>query len=58
MYNNKFFTVSQILKELHKYCQNEDGTYAKNKGSQVFEVFANEFLLYIETNDNKDLKVK
>ncbi|EFH42773.1 predicted protein [Arabidopsis lyrata subsp. lyrata] len=54
----KYPQISKILKELHRYCQNEDGTYAKNKGSQVFEVFANEFLLYIETNDNKDLKMQ
>jgi len=47
----------QILKELHKSCQKEDGTDDQKKGSQLLEVYAIEIQIYTETKDNKKLKV-
>ena len=47
----------QILKELHKSCQREDGTDDQKKGSQLLEVYAIEIQMYTETKNNKKLKV-
>lgn len=48
----------QILKELHKSCQREDGTDDQKKGSQLLEVYAIEIQMYTETKNNKKLKVE
>lgn len=48
---------NQILKELHKSCQKEDGTDDQKKGSQLLEVYAIEIQMYTETKNNKKLKV-
>lgn len=47
----------QILKELHKSCQKEDGTDDQKKGTQLLEVYAIEIQMYTETKNNKKLKV-
>jgi len=47
----------QILKELHKSCQREDGTDDQKKGTQLLEVYAIEIQMYTETKNNKKLKV-
>jgi len=49
--------MCQILKELHKSCQNEDGTDDHKKGTQLLEVYAIEIQMYTETKNNKKLKV-
>lgn len=51
-------TNNQILKELHKSCQREDGTDDQKKGSQLLEVYAIEIQMYTETKNNKKLKVR
>ena len=48
----------QILKELHKSCQREDGTDDQKKGTQLLEVYAIEIQMYTETKNNKKLKVR
>lgn len=52
-----FHTCSQILKELHKSCQRDDGTDDQKKGTQLLEVYAIEIQMYTETKNNKKLKV-
>lgn len=47
----------QILKELHKSCQKEDGSDDQKKGTQLLEVYAIEIQMYTETKNNKKLKV-
>ena len=47
----------QILKELHKSCQREDGSDDQKKGTQLLEVYAIEIQMYTETKNNKKLKV-
>lgn len=47
----------QILKELHKSCQNDDGSDDQKKGTQLLEVYAIEIQMYTETKNNKKLKV-
>lgn len=49
--------IWQILKELHKSCQKEDGTDDQKKGTQLLEVYAIEIQMYTETKNNKKLKV-
>ena len=48
----------QILKELHKSCQKDDGTDDQKKGTQLLEVYAIEIQMYTETKNNKKLKVR
>lgn len=48
----------QILKELHKSCQKEDGSDDQKKGTQLLEVYAIEIQMYTETKNNKKLKVR
>jgi COP9 signalosome complex subunit 2 len=52
-----FVVFCQILKELHKSCQREDGTDDHKKGTQLLEVYAIEIQMYTETKNNKKLKV-
>ncbi|KAK6138255.1 hypothetical protein DH2020_020932 [Rehmannia glutinosa] len=47
---------NEILKELHKSCQKEDGTDDQKKGTQLLEVYAIEIQMYTETKNNKKLK--
>lgn len=47
----------QILKELHRSCQREDGSDDQKKGTQLLEVYAIEIQMYTETKNNKKLKV-
>ena len=54
---NGFVGRFQILKELHKSCQREDGTDDHKKGTQLLEVYAIEIQMYTETKNNKKLKV-
>lgn len=53
-----FRIIYQILKELHKSCQKEDGTDDQKKGTQLLEVYAIEIQMYTETKNNKKLKVQ
>lgn len=52
-----FLMLLQILKELHKSCQREDGSDDQKKGTQLLEVYAIEIQMYTETKNNKKLKV-
>jgi hypothetical protein len=52
------FNSWQILKELHKSCQKEDGSDDQKKGTQLLEVYAIEIQMYTEMKNNKKLKVK
>lgn len=56
-YQTRFHPCSQILKELHKSCQRDDGTDDQKKGTQLLEVYAIEIQMYTETKNNKKLKV-
>lgn len=56
-YQTCFHPCSQILKELHKSCQRDDGTDDQKKGTQLLEVYAIEIQMYTETKNNKKLKV-
>ncbi|KAG9157261.1 hypothetical protein Leryth_004924 [Lithospermum erythrorhizon] len=48
--------MSKILKELHRSCQNKDGSDDHKKGTQLLEVYAVEIQMYTETKNNKKLK--
>lgn len=48
--------MAKILKELHKSCQNQDGTDDQRKGTQLLEVYAIEIQMYTEQKNNKKLK--
>ena len=50
--------ILQILKELHRSCQNEDGTDDQKKGTQLLEVYAIEIQMHTETKNNKKLKAR
>lgn len=54
----KLHSYWQILKELHKSCQREDGSDDQKKGTQLLEVYAIEIQMYTETKNNKKLKVR
>lgn len=56
-YQTRIHPRSQILKELHKSCQRDDGTDDQKKGTQLLEVYAIEIQMYTETKNNKKLKV-
>ena len=49
--------LTRVLKELHKSCQNEDGSDDMSKGTQLLEVYALEIQMYTEQKDTKKLKV-
>lgn len=57
LYDAYSCSIVQILKELHKSCQKEDGTDDQKKGTQLLEVYAIEIQMYTETKNNKKLKV-
>ncbi|XP_022892481.1 COP9 signalosome complex subunit 2-like [Olea europaea var. sylvestris] len=56
-YMGEYGQMNKILKELHKSCKKEDGTYDQKKGTQLLEVYAIEIQMYTETKNNKKLKV-
>lgn len=49
--------LTDKLKEMHKACQREDGSDDATKGTYLLEIYALEILMYVETNNNKRLKV-
>jgi len=48
--------LQKILKELHRSCQQQDGTDDLKKGTQLLEVYALEIQMYTATKNNKKLK--
>ena len=51
-----FPRLSRILKELHRSCQQADGSDDHKKGTQLLEVYALEIQMYTATKDTKRLK--
>ena len=51
-----FARMQVILKELHKSCQNEDGTVDQRKGTQLLEVYSIEIQMYTAQKNTKKLK--
>ena len=45
-----------ILRELHKSCQNEDGTLDQRKGTQLLEVYSIEIQMYTAQKNTKSSK--
>ena len=52
----EFTRMSKILRDLHRSCQNEDGSDDQRKGTQLLEVYAVEIQMYTEQKDTKKLK--
>lgn len=50
--------LTDKLRELHKACQNPDGSDDASKGTYLLEIYALEILMYAETRNNKRLKVR
>jgi COP9 signalosome complex subunit 2 len=50
--------LTDLLRDLHKACQKEDGTDDPSKGTLSLEVYALEIQMYAETRNNKRLKVR
>jgi len=48
--------LQRILNELHKSCQEEDGSDDLKKGTQLLEVYALEIQMHTATKNNKKLK--
>ncbi|KAL1503036.1 hypothetical protein AB1Y20_011105 [Prymnesium parvum] len=48
--------LQKILKELHRSCQQVDGSDDLKKGTQLLEVYALEIQMYTATKNNKRLK--
>lgn len=51
-----FPRLIRILKELHRSCQQEDGSDDHKKGTQLLEVYALEIQMYTATKNTKRLK--
>lgn len=51
-----FKRLSNILKQLHQSCQNDDGTDDLKKGTQLLEIYALEIQMYTVRKNNKELK--
>lgn len=51
-----FIRLSNILKQLHLSCQNDDGTDDLKKGTQLLEIYALEIQMYTVRKNNKELK--
>jgi len=49
--------LTDKLRELHKACQQEDGTDDPSKGTYSLEVYSLEILMYADQRNNKRLKV-
>jgi COP9 signalosome complex subunit 2 len=57
MFESKEFVRMQlILRELHKNCQNEDGSVDQRKGTQLLEVYSVEIQMYSAQKNTKKLK--
>ncbi|XP_013625157.1 PREDICTED: COP9 signalosome complex subunit 2-like [Brassica oleracea var. oleracea] len=56
--NRQYTPISKILNGLHKYCQKEDGTSDEDKTRDLRKVYAVEFQLYTETDDNINQKMQ
>ena len=57
MFDVKDFAQMQvILRELHKSCQNDDGTVDQRKGTQLLEVYSMEIQMYTAQKNTKKLK--
>jgi COP9 signalosome complex subunit 2 len=54
--NDEYSRLGKLLKELHKACQQEDGTDDHKKGTQLLEVYALEIQMHTATKNNKRLK--
>lgn len=52
----EFGRLAKLLKELHKSCQQEDGTDDHKKGTQLLEVYALEIQMHTATRNIKRLK--
>jgi COP9 signalosome complex subunit 2 len=52
----EFTRMAKILRDLHRSCQNEDGSDDQRKGTQLLEVYAVEIQMYTEQKDTKKLK--
>ncbi|KAF5700376.1 COP9 signalosome complex subunit 2 [Fusarium globosum] len=52
----EYGAVSKKLRELHKTCQQEDGTDDPSKGTYSLEIYALEIQMFAETKNNKQLK--
>lgn len=52
----EFGRLAKVLKELHKSCQQEDGTDDHKKGTQLLEVYALEIQMYTARKNTKLLK--
>jgi COP9 signalosome complex subunit 2 len=52
----EFNRLSKLLKELHKCCQQADGTDDHKKGTQLLEVYALEIQMHTATRNIKRLK--
>jgi len=48
--------LQRILRELHRSCQNDDGSDDLKKGTQLLEVYALEIQMHTETKNSKRLK--
>lgn len=51
-----FKRLSNILRQLHQSCQNDDGTDDLKKGTQLLEIYALEIQMYTARKNNKELK--
>lgn len=57
LFDAKDFPRTQlILRELHKSCQNEDGSLDERKGTQLLEVYSVEIQMYSVTKNTQKLK--
>merc|ERR1719272_2629069 len=52
----EYSRLQRIIRELHRSCQNDDGSDDLKKGTQLLEVYALEIQMYTETKNNKKLK--
>ena len=49
-------SFTQVLRELHRSCQTEEGGDDLKKGTQLLEIYALEIQLHTEQKNNKKLK--
>jgi COP9 signalosome complex subunit 2 len=51
------FSFAQILRDLHRSCQDPEGSDDQKKGTQLLEVYSLEIQMCTETKNHKKLKV-
>mmetsp|Transcript_8968 Transcript_8968/g.16154 ORF Transcript_8968/g.16154 Transcript_8968/m.16154 type:complete len:441 (-) Transcript_8968:1502-2824(-) len=51
-----YIRLNKVIKELHKACQNVDGSADLKKGTQLLEVYALEIQMYTATKNTKKLR--